>query len=53
MFPCRTDNAVGRLEPRLLNGKAASLVPGKLEENAVLSNLGSLTERQLEVGYWN
>ena len=52
VFPCRTDNAVGRLEPRHLDGREASLVPGKLEGNAALAEPGSLMERQLEVG-WN
>ena len=77
MFPCITDKAVVRLEPKQLDGKAASLVLGKLEGNAALAepgqldgkaaslapgklegmqhylNLGSLMERQLEVGCWN
>ena len=37
-----TDNAVGRLEPRQLDGKAASLVPGKVEGNAALAEPGQL-----------
>ena len=37
MFPCITDNAVGRLESRQLDGKAASPVPGKFEGNAALA----------------
>ena len=55
MFPCITDNAVGRLEPRQFDGKAASLVFGKLEGNAALAEprqldgkAASLVPRKLE-----
>ena len=40
VFPCRTDNAVGGLEPRQLDGGEASLVPGKHEGNAALAEPG-------------
>ena len=39
---CITDKAVGRLEPKQLDGKAASLVLGKLEGNAALAEPGKL-----------
>ena len=42
MFPSITDKAVGRLEPKQLDGKAASLVLGKLEGNAALAEPGQL-----------
>ena len=42
MFPCITDKAVGRLEPKQLDGKAASLVLGKLEGNTAVAEPGQL-----------
>ena len=42
MFPGRTDNAVGRLEVRQLDGKAALPEPGQLDGKAALPEPGQL-----------
>ena len=42
MFPCNTDNAVGRLEATQLDGKAELLEPGQLDGKAALLKPGQL-----------